>query len=147
MDKKICMLIILLVFATTLFACTSADSRTEDNLTLDSATWRLSALHGQAVLEGSEVTAVFDPDEGSINGLAGCNNYFAEYTVDGMTLVITAPGATSMICAEPDGIMQQEDTYLPVLDTAVKYQIRGDRLEIMNSAREQILIFVVRESG
>jgi len=40
------------------------------------------------------------------------------------------PAATRMACAEPAGIMKQEQEYLAALPTAATYQITGDRLEM-----------------
>ena len=38
--------------------------------------------------------------------------------------------STMMACAEPDGLMEQEQEYLTCLGTAATYQISGDRMEI-----------------
>ena len=62
-------------------------------------------------------------------------------------LSITAPGATRMICAEPDGLMQQEDTYLQSLSTIANYKIQDDKLEMTNSSGERVLVFVSKQSG
>ncbi len=147
MKKMLPIFFALLVFGITLSACNRTNSAAETNATLDGATWMLLSLNGQTVLAESEVTAVFNPDENRMNGLAGCNNYFAEYEVDGDMLSITAPGATRMICAEPDGLMQQEDTYLQSLSTIANYKIQDDKLEMTNSSGERVLVFVSKQSG
>ena len=95
------------------------------------------------VLENSEVTAEFGPD-GRVTGNAGCNNYFAGYTVDGNNLTISQAGSTMMAC-EPTEIMDQEAGFLAALQSAATYSIAGDRLEIANADGETALTFQVVE--
>ena len=78
---------------------------------------------------GTELTAAFGED-GTLSGSAGCNNYSAGYEVDGNNISIGLPISTMMACAEPAGIMEQEQEYLTALPTAATYQITGDRLEM-----------------
>jgi len=78
---------------------------------------------------GTELTATFSPD-GILSGSSGCNTYQAGYEVDGNNITIGLPISTLMACAEPDGIMEQEQEYLTALSTAATYQISGDRMEM-----------------
>ncbi len=45
------------------------------------------------LLEDTQITAVFDA-EGKVGGSAGCNRYFAGYTVDGSSITIEPPAST-----------------------------------------------------
>ena len=65
------------------------------------------------VLDGTDITLSFD--EADLNGNAGCNNYFAGYTVKGKHIIVDPPGATMMFCGEPEGVMEQEAAYLAAL--------------------------------
>jgi heat shock protein HslJ len=78
---------------------------------------------------GTEITADFGAD-GTLSGSAGCNSYQAGYEVEGNSITIGQPASTRKACAEPEGIMQQEQEYLAALPTAATYQISGDRLEM-----------------
>jgi heat shock protein HslJ len=86
-----------------------------------------------SVVLGTEITALFDAD-GNVSGSAGCNNYSAGYEVDGPasaasgTISIGPAATTRMMCAEPEGIMEQENAYLAALQSATNYQIEGDQL-------------------
>ena len=82
---------------------------------LRETTWTLESFHAadavSSVLAGTSITAVFGPD-GSVSGSAGCNHYFAPYTMTETSLSIGPAGSTKMACGTP-GVMQQEST-LPV---------------------------------
>lgn len=79
------------------------------------------------VLEDTTITAVFDA-EGKVGGSAGCNRYFAGYTVEGATIAIEPPASTRKMCAE--AIMQQEQAYLAMLPRVATFAIQGDELEL-----------------
>lgn len=79
------------------------------------------------ILEDTQITAVFDA-EGKVGGSAGCNRYFAGYTVDGASIAIEPPASTRKMC--PEAIMQQEQAYLAMLPTAATFSIQGDELEL-----------------
>ena len=82
-----------------------------------------------SVINGTQITAAFDVD-GQVAGSAGCNNYFASYETDGEGISIGPAGSTRMMCNEPAGIMEQEGQYLAALETAARYRIEGDTMEM-----------------
>jgi heat shock protein HslJ len=92
--------------------------------------WILESFHTadavSSVLTGTSITAVFGPD-GTVSGSAGCNRYFASYTMTETSLSIGTAGSTKMACGTP-GMMQQESTYLSLLSQTKTYTIRGDQL-------------------
>ncbi len=109
---------------------------------LEGVIWQLeSYLNAQgemiAVLPDTTITAVFEG--GNVSGSAGCNNYFASYSVDGSSLAVEPGGSTMMACPEP--IMQQEADYLSALAAAASYQIVEGMLEIANAEGATILVF------
>ena len=89
---------------------------------------------------GTELTADFGAD-GTLSGSAGCNNYNAGYQVDGSSITIGPAITTRMACAEPAGIMEQEQAYLAALSTAATYQITGDRLEMRTAEGATVATF------
>jgi len=108
------------------------------NTILENTTWVLESYgeqgNLQAVLEGSEITAVFDSDEGKVAGSAGCNNYFASYEISNSELSISDAGSTMKYCGE--GIMEQEDRYLALLLGAETFQIQAGQLLIFCSGNQ-----------
>lgn len=96
-----------------------------------------------SVLGGTEITAVFGED-GSLTGSAGCNNYMTKYQVDGNAITIEPAATTRMLCAEPEGVMEQEAEYLAALTTASTYEIRGDKLELRTADGALVASFVAQ---
>jgi heat shock protein HslJ len=95
--------------------------------------WQVTAYNNgqQAVVSpilGTTLTLVFGAD-GSLSGSAGCNNFMTSYAVTGGQVAVEPPAATRMMCAEPEGVMEQEAAFLAALASAATYTIRGDLLE------------------
>ncbi len=105
--------------------------------------WTLESIHtADAVssgIAGTTINAVFGED-GKVSGSAGCNRYFATYTVSGTSLSIGPAGSTRMYCGEP-GVMQQESTFLMYLSQTKTYAIKGDRLSLADGNGSTLLSF------
>jgi heat shock protein HslJ len=80
----------------------------------------------------TEVTAEF-ADDGTLSGSSGCNTYSGSYTVEGDTVSIGPLASTRMACADPEGVMDQEQQYLVALESAATWSIRGEILEFRNA--------------
>lgn len=110
---------------------------------LEGVTWILES-YGEpgnlnAVLEGTEITLSFDGIEGQIHGNAGANSYFGDYQTDGDRISIAQIAATEMYRMDPEGVMDQEYSYLRILQSAESYEIEDGALWI--HAGGQVLIF------
>lgn len=111
--------------------------------------WQATAYNNgrggfQSVQLGTEITALFGED-GQLTGSAGCNNYSAAYEIDGDTISVGPLATTRMMCAEPEGIMEQEAAYLAALERAATHQIQGDRLELRDKGGSRIAAYVESE--
>jgi heat shock protein HslJ len=111
---------------------------------LQNTAWNLISFHsGDAVsstIAGTQITAVFGTD-GRVAGTAGCNQYSAEYTVQGSTLEIGSPISTKMHCTAPAGLMQQETTYLNTLTSVKQFAIEGNVLVLLDGGGRPLLTF------
>ena len=118
--------------------------KTKQDLALEDTKWVLQS-YGEPgnltdVIVDTEITAEFVSSEGTVKGSAGCNSYFGSYELEDSQLSIPGPiGATEMYCAEPEGVMDQEQAYLAILQLAESYEINGDELRI--NCGSQDLIF------
>jgi len=110
---------------------------------LAGTTWTLDSISTadavSSVVAGTTITAVFDKN-GSVTGSAGCNHYFASYTVTGTSLSIGGTGSTKMNCTGP-GVMQQESAYLALLGRAAGFTITGNRLSLADANGTALLTF------
>jgi heat shock protein HslJ len=77
-----------------------------------------------SVIIGTEITADFAAD-GQMSGSSGCNSYTALYEAEDENISIDSPAVTRQFCAEPEGVMEQENEYLAALQTTATYQIEG----------------------
>lgn len=93
-----------------------------------------------SVILDTAITANFGED-GQVTGNASCNNYFASYETEADSITIGPAGATEMFCAEPEGIMEQEQQYLAALRTAATYKITGLNMEMRTSEGSIVATF------
>jgi heat shock protein HslJ len=108
--------------------------------------WELNAYNNGkdavvSVATGSRVTAGFDED-GGLSGSAGCNRYRTGYRVENGSMRIEPPVSTRRMCAEPEGVMEQERRYLEVLTEVESYSFRDNgMLEMFDTAGARLLQF------
>jgi heat shock protein HslJ len=113
--------------------------------------WHLNLMddgEGKVVstIAGTEVTLVFAED-GTLSGSAGCNSYSSSYEIEGEQITISAVASTMMACSEPAMIMEQEYSYLQMLQTVTRYQIKGNELELVNDSRGSRLNYTAQSSN
>jgi heat shock protein HslJ len=82
-----------------------------------------------SVVEGVEVTAVFAAD-GTVSGSGGCNTYNGPFTTDGETIRIGPLASTKKLCGSPDGVDDQEATFLTAMQAATKHLLAGYVLQL-----------------
>ena len=68
------------------------------------------AVDSVPVIPGTTITARFDGEK--LTGSAGCNEYTADYKRADTLLTLGAIAVTKKTCAEPEGVMEQEQAYL-----------------------------------
>lgn len=98
--------------------------------------WTVTSLvHRDALaspIPGTELTAVFAED-GTLSGSAGCNQYTARYATTGDVLEISPPASTRKFCETPEGVMDQEASYLAALPEAARFQLGENGLELLRA--------------
>lgn len=93
------------------------------------------------VLPSTKVTILFGPG-GNLSGSAGCNSYSGGYSLTGQNSITIGPLITTlMYCGEP-GVMDQETSYLALLNTAASYDITPDgTLNLRNATGTPVLVY------
>ena len=141
MKRILVMLSLLLIVVLGLIACGTGAGEAM----LEDTVWVLESYGGpgnlKAVLADTEITAEFVSSERTVKGSAGCNSYFGSYELEGSQLSIPGPiGATEMYCAEPEGVMDQEQEYLMLLESSDSYTMDSDELTI--NCGSEVLVFI-----
>jgi len=88
------------------------------------------------VVDGTALTALFE--NGNVGGSAGCNSYNAAYETNGDSIMVGPAVSTLVFCEQPEGTMEQEATYLSLLQSADRFNVDGDILTL--SQGESVLI-------
>lgn len=87
--------------------------------------WRLTSYGLPStttpVLTGTAITLNFDRDGSRVTGSSGCNEYFGDCLVKGKSITISNIGATKKACADPPGIMVQENAFFELLGKAERF--------------------------
>ena len=75
-------------------------------------TYRIEWIGERPLIDYSHITLTLDGN-GRAYGSAGCNHWFASYTLEGDKLTFGQPGSTRKMCAE--ALMEQEGRFLQML--------------------------------
>lgn len=116
---------------------------------LISSEWNATAVNNgkggvQSLLAGTTVTAIFGED-GTVSGSSGCNKFSGKHEIDGNNIKIRPLAGTRMMCAEPVGIMEQENHFLKALENVSTFNIEGNSLELRNTNGALQVSFAVSE--
>lgn len=134
---KTLLIVTVLVLFTLASGCTGAKDMATD---LNGSSWALQRLGDTALIPDTEVTLRFE--EGKVGGLAGCNNYFGSYKLEGAQISVGELGSTMMFCADPEGSMDQEIGYLAALGAAATFQVEDNILTLFDAAGARVAEFV-----
>ena len=138
-------LVVLLAISLLPGACakpTCGDGEWEDIL------WKLKSYgpadNLQSVLGNINITLQFNSSDKEINGSGGCNHYFGSYTINSRNceLKIAGLGATEMACLDST-LMQQEQKYFGLLQTASKVEVKDEELHI--TCGTEVLLYIHSE--
>jgi heat shock protein HslJ len=112
---------------------------------LQDTRWVLLTLGGEPPLTGRAPSAEFSTDE--ISGSASCNTYFGSYEVSGSEMTIGDVAHTEMWCAEPEGVMDQEQAFLAAMASVARYRLAGEQLELLDGTDAVLLTFEAQPSA
>ncbi|MBT1065215.1 META domain-containing protein [Bowmanella sp. Y26] len=92
--------------------------------------WQLTELAGQPVQTEKAPYLDFS-EEGKVSGFAGCNRFFGQVEVEGLSIHFGKLGATMMACPN----MQLESQFMQVLEKADNYTMGSNDSLSLNKAR------------
>ena len=105
-------------------------------------TWVLTTYTGQQPISEHQPSLQFGAEQVSVN--MGCNQYGGSYQISGDELSFDGIYSTEMACLEPDGIMEQERTYLELLSSATGFTLVDGVLTIF-AGTNPVLIFETQQ--
>jgi heat shock protein HslJ len=108
----------------------------ESPLTLENTSWQATGINngrGGVVSSATTTQVIAMFADGKVSGSAGCNNYSASYEISHSLITIGPVMTSRRQCAEPEGIMAQEQEFLQALAAATQYTLTADRLELRDS--------------
>lgn len=127
--KKLNFVVLVLLFGMFLPACSSDILSVAERL--DGSSWKLVFLGKDQAIDVASITASFSEDQ--ISGSAGCNSYFGSYQVQGDQITFDQMGSTLMFCADPEGVMDQEQNFLASLSETHTFELENGQLKIFLS--------------
>lgn len=115
---------------------------------LEDTNWELVYVNnGQqdvtGVLDGTTITALFDDDQDTLSGNAGCNTFTAGFNADDGEISIDPAASTSMACDQP--VMDQELAFLQALERADTYELGSRSLALRTTDGELLVYFRIAE--
>jgi heat shock protein HslJ len=109
----------IFIVAIILSACSFGLSSSQ--VDLDGSAWALTAIDNDSTITRNIPTLEFEDD--TVSGNASCNIYSGSYQVEGETISFGPLVRTEMYCMEPEGVMDQEQTYLEILGAAQRFEL------------------------
>ena len=91
-------------------------------------------------ISGTRLTVGFSV--GRYLGFGGCNYFLGVYNVEGDALTFYTPAMSVLECADPEGIMEQEATYMSLLVNVTEYREDGEKL-LAYTVEDQLLLTLV----
>jgi len=132
-----------------LAGCTADEStEVEATLDIDANSWRLLEFQTgdqRDAADASETTLSFNPDLGKATGSSGCNQFSADYSLDGQKITIGTIGISRRLCVDPM-IMAQEQRFLEFISAAQRLSLDDQQLTIQVSD-SRALLFVAQEAA
>lgn len=71
--------------------------------------------------------------DGKVGGISGCNGYSANYRMKSDTVIVYPPMNGTLIACAP-AIMQQEQTFLAMVETAASFMVTPEGWLLVKSA-------------
>lgn len=130
MRTYLSMLLAVLLFTT---SCATGKKANGTSQLLNNTKWVLTSFtdngkenkvtHGRAFIK-------FDESKQSVGGNGSCNNFGGSYTLNGNNLTVSKVFSTKMFCQD---VQKTEDSFLRLLETASRYEVKGNHLTIYNA--------------
>lgn len=120
------------LFATLMFAFTNCKSNQPTDIT---GKWLIETANGTSTTEAMNEAFITFGDSGRVNGCAGVNTFFGDYTLSDGAFRISNIGMTRMMGHN----IEIEDAVCDALNNSAKIKVDGNTATIFNAANEAII--------
>ncbi|OQX16266.1 MAG: hypothetical protein BWK73_04425 [Thiothrix lacustris] len=126
-----------LVLLSVISACSFDAKEPMPKLTLANTSWIVKTLDGKPITTDKPPTIQFDDTR--MNGYAGCNQFFGNFTSSGDGIFTTsAVGATKMACLGDNNTLEQQ--FFTQLEKANQYAITLEQLHLLDDKRNILMV-------
>lgn len=104
--------------------------------------WKLTALNGTPIKtrDGQRMASLtLTSEEAQARMATACNRGTSRYTLAGKQLTFSVAAATKMMC--PADQMQEEAAYFKAMQTTVRYEIKGEVLQLFDAGNQEVASF------
>ncbi|MGB5716688.1 MAG: META domain-containing protein [Gammaproteobacteria bacterium] len=119
-------------------------------LALEGTLWQAAGINngrGGVVSTATTQLATARFEDGKVSGHAGCNTFNASYEITDDRISMGPAMTTRMHCAEPDGIMDQEQEYLTALSRAQVFELTDNGLKLRDENGSLQVNFVAGDTA
>jgi heat shock protein HslJ len=149
MKSKTPIILILAALSLAILSCLSSgqnasapsgSSGASDGSPLLGTAWWLIEYQGTTVPESwNYPTVTFQETEAS--GNSGCNGWRASYSVGGSNISFGEVTASEIMCENPAGIMELEETFIQMLGEAASFELDGNKLTIFTANGDAFVLY------
>jgi putative lipoprotein len=110
----------------------------EEGLALFGITWQATAIAGQPVPPGTEITLLVESDMRA-GGVGGCNSYFSQTTITKDSFAVGELSRTQRSCGYDRNMLEQ--AFYEALRTAVSWTVESNTLALLDGAGKPTVTF------
>jgi heat shock protein HslJ len=128
-------------------AASFAASGAPGGVPLEGTTWQLTNLRlsGAYAPIPPDAVATLILQDGHAGGTGGCNDWFADYTLDGDSLTFGTIGSTLKLCEGAGGLV--ETYYFADLPAVAQWAIEGDTLTLSADDGQPVVAYTVQTTS
>jgi len=124
---------------------TRSDEAVSVPQSIQGVAWKLTQFGdpaGLTVANGVPGPAILFQSDGRITGSTVCNSFSGTYSLDNDRIQFGSLSASKNMCPTPDpALLEQEQSVLMILEQADHFVLEADRLQILSTGNNRILIF------
>jgi heat shock protein HslJ len=132
--KKLSLVYWIIAFVClTLISCKNqSSSQQKPDASLTNTRWKMVELNGKPVVTAEkDLVMTLRPEGNKIDGFAGCNGFFGQYTIDKNVIKAGELVSTRMMCPQ----IEVENQFMNILRSNPEYRIKGDTLELLSAGK------------